>query len=180
MPTLREKFKDAQARVKPEKLAISTSIAGISIFSIVPLQSLLTLAIHEAGEEYSTSVIKILAIALIGIAGVSSIAVETKVLKEKEYSASILGTTIHIATGNSLTAAISDHMVNYLTTFGINPVHAFNIAAAASGDGGRLFYENASAVAITLAAWNIVFNTLIWQNSADKVVNTLQRLKAKV
>jgi hypothetical protein len=47
MPTLREKFKDAQARVKPEKLAISTSIAGISIFSIVPLQSLLTLAIHD-------------------------------------------------------------------------------------------------------------------------------------
>jgi len=180
MRNVREMFKETQARVEPKKLAISTGIVGISVFAIVPLQSLLTYAIHEAGEEYSTSTIKFIAISLIGIANTASITLEKKVLEKEKYSASLLGTTVHIATGNSLTAAISDHAVNFLTAFGINPVHAFNIASAASGDSGRLFYENASAVAITLAAWNIVFNTLIWQNSAEKVVNTLKHLKVKV
>lgn len=177
MLKLKEKYTDARARVKPEKLAISTGIAGLSIFTILPLQSVLTYILHEVGKEIPTESLRMLAVATIGLANAASIAVETTTLNQKEYSSSPVVTTVRMLSGNSLGVSIGGHILRFMQAYGVNPVHAFNIAAAASGDGGRLFLENATAVTLSLVIWNISCNALILQDSAEKLLSKFRARK---
>lgn len=179
MQKVKETWQTAKERVQPKHLAISTGIAGISTFAIIPIQSFITYSIHELGKEASTDTIKILAVALIGLANINSIAVEANTLTKKQYSASTIATVTKIIIKDSFFSSLTGHTLNFLQAYSINPIQAFNFSAVVNGDGGRLFFENGVSVAVTLAIWNIFFNTLILKVSPENILERLRIKKTK-
>lgn len=166
MSTFIEKYEAAKRAVHPDKFVVAGGIALLSIPILVPLQSYLTYLIHESGEQLSTEWLQILAVAIIGLANTISIAVETKALEEKQYSASPMSTTLKVFIKNSLGIATAGHAINFAQIYLVNPVHLINFYSLQVGGGSRLFFENAIGVTLALSAWKLFFNTgIIYLNN---------------
>lgn len=169
-----EYYGSVKERFSPEKSAISGILVLLS-FGIIPVQTALTAIIHEYGHEIPTDEIKIIAIALLGVANIVSTAVETKALKEKQYSASLKATTLNIASGRPLESSIVAHISNFAQASTVfNPVNFLSIPAAFSGDGGRLIAENTIAITTAMGLWSIGFNTLILKDKAAPVIEKVR------
>ena len=163
MFTLLEKYNSAKQAIHPDKLLIAGAIATFSLPVLVPLQSFLTFLVHESGEKLSTEWIQILAVAIIGLANVASIVVETKTLEKKLYSASPMSTALKVFIKNSLGIATAGHAINFAQIYLANPVQILNFITLQTGGGSRLFFENAIGVTLALSAWKLIFNSLILQ-----------------
>lgn len=167
MSTFLEKYEAAKQAVHPDKLLIAGAIAMLSVPVLVPLQSFLTYLVHESGEKISTEWMQILAVAIIGIANAISIAVETKALEEKRYSASPMSTALKVLIKNSLGISTVGHIINFVQIYLANPVQILNFLTLQTGGSNRLFFENAIGVTLALSAWKLIFNALILQVDAS-------------
>jgi hypothetical protein len=112
----------------------------------VTFQAYLTFLTHEIGENVSPEWIQILAVAIIGLANLISVAVETKTLNEKGYSASPMSSVFKVFIKNSMGIASAGHAINFAQMYLANPVHLLNFLSLQSGGGNRLFFENAVGV----------------------------------
>ncbi len=163
MVSFLEKYEAAKKAVHPEKLVISGAIGTISLPVLVPLQSFLTYLVHEVGEHLSNEQMQLIAVAMIGIANIVSVALETKALEEKFYSASVMSTAIKVFIRNSMGIAAAGHLINFTQVFLANPVQILNVLSVQAGSGSRPFIENALGVTLALSAWKLVFNAIILQ-----------------
>lgn len=179
MNRLLERYEAAKQAVHPDKLVIALGIAVLSLPVLVPLQSFLTYLVHESGEQLSTEWMQILAVAIIGLANAASIAVETKALEEKRYSASPMSTTLKVIIENSFGIATAGHIINFLQIYLANPVQILNFITLQSGGGNRLFFENAIGVTLALSAWKLIFNGLILQVDTDVLKGPAKKIYDK-
>lgn len=180
MVSVKEAWEQAKQRVNPEGLAISNILTGSSILIIPPLQAALTYAIHELSGEVPTDIVKLLSIGILGCINVASIYAETRTLNQERYSASPIASTLNVAIGNPSVASLLGHGINFMMSYGLNPINLLSIGSLVGGDQGKLFAENAVGVGIALGSWNIGFNTLISTHRVEPVVNGMRNIRHKI
>jgi|GEM_PF-4674699 len=161
MQNFLEQYEAAKKAVHPDKILVAGMIALLSVPVIVPLQAYLTFLTHEVGENISPEWIQILAVAIIGLANIVSVALETKVLDEKGYSASPMSSIFKVFIKNSMGIASAGHAINFSQMYIANPVQLLNFLSLQAGGGNRLFFENAVGVTLALSLWKLVFNGAI-------------------
>lgn len=93
----------------------NTTLSLASHAVMIPLEAGITYVVHEAGNDVDQTLLKILAIGIIGIANMASVAVETKTLQKQGYSASPVGSMLNTLTGKPVIASVGEHitMLNY-------------------------------------------------------------------
>lgn len=180
MEALIKKYNAAKEAAHPDKILIAGLIAASSVPAIVPLQIFLTYLTHETSKDISPEGIQILAVAIIGLANAISIAVETKALEKKQYSASPMSTILKVFIGNSLGISSAGHMINFVQIYLANPVHLLNFLTLQAGGGNRLFVENAIGVTLSLSLWKLIFNGLILLIDIDKLKEPAKKISNKL
>lgn len=175
MPSLRERYRSAKSRTNPEGVAVSSSIFMASIPSILPIEAGLTTAVHQL----SSGTPDLARFTLIGISGavnIASVALEARALREKEYSASPVGTTFNIMTGKPVVSSALEHLGNHIFLTLTNPINA--IAVYNRDD--QLLVDSLIATSLTIPVWFIPFNALIISGRIDPLVNGMKRIRESV
>lgn len=166
MPTPIESFRSARQRINPEGLAFSGAAALASPAVMLPVQAGLTYAIHEISKETDPTLLKFIAIGILGIANAVSIAAETKALNVDNYSAGPISSTVNILTGKSYLSSLVGHVANYVQLSIVNPINA---AALITGN-NQLLMESEAATALTFTGWSISMNALILTGRTRPVI----------
>jgi hypothetical protein len=180
MPDIRERLQQAKQRINPEGLAVSGTLAGASILAIPTVQAALTYSINEFSKEIPTDAIKYTALGILACTNLASIAIESRTLKKQQYSASPIASSINVATGKPVVSSALGHTVNFIQSYGLNPVNLISVGSLLAGDQGRLFAENAIGVGVALGLWNIGFNSLISNNRIEPIVGKMRDIRQTI
>lgn len=175
MPSVRERYHSAKSRINPEGVAVSSSIFMASIPSILPIEAGLTTAAHYLSAG-TPDLARLTLIGLSGAANIASVALEARSLREKEYSASPVGTSLNIMTGRPMMSSALEHLGNQAFLTLTNPINA--IAVYNCDD--QLLVDSLIATSLTIPVWFIPFNALIISGRTDPFVNGMKRIRESV
>lgn len=120
------------------------------------------------------------AVGVLGLSTLASIAIEARTLQKEKFSASYVSTLTYIAIKNPVRASSLAHVVNLAKAYFSNPMHIFSLITALSGDGGRLLTENTAAFALTLGLWHIATNTLILKGKTKPLTNGIKKIRTGI
>lgn len=174
MPNFIEAYRSARQRINPEGLAFSGAVTLSSPAVMLPLQAGITYAIHEIAKEANPTLLKFVAIGVLGIANAVSVAVETKALTNENYSASPVATSLNILTGKPLLSSIGGHFVNYAGLSVLSPIEA-----VISGN-NKVLLEGAVATTLTLPAWFTSLNTLVLTGKTRPFIETVAKARKRI
>ena len=176
MPNIKEAYSSAMKRVNPEGLAISTTVAYASLGFIVPMEAGITYAIHEAAKVTDQSALGLGIAAVVGITNAVSVAVETRTLEKKKYSASPIGSALTAATGKPLASSIGEHIFNNVQLSILNPINAVAVVS----NNPSLLVQSMAATSIALSLWDIPINSLILRGKIDPLVDGMRSVRKAV
>ncbi len=172
MPRFVESYRSARDRINPEGVVVATTMGAVSFPLMIPLEASITAAIQEFtnGEP---NLARLGVIAASGLANAASITIESRALREKEFSGSLGGTTWNIMTGKPRLSSTLDHLANYGLLTVANPVNAVAIYNSDS----QLLIDSLIASSIVIPLWDIPVNTLIVKGKIDPVVKKMRSIR---
>ncbi len=173
IPSVKERYVSAKGRINPEGLAVTSAIFTASIPSILPIEASLTTAAHILSNNGSPDLTRS---ALVGVSlalNAASIAIESRVLRDKDYSASPYGSAFNIMTGKPRLSSALEHAGNHVYLQLTNPI---NVIAIYNHD-DQLLVDSIIATSLTIPAWFIPFNLLIASGRTDSFVNRMKRVR---
>lgn len=174
-PNPKRWWNDAKGRINPEGIAVTSSITLASIPAILPIEIGLTAAIHELSSG-SPDVGRFSAVVFSGVANAASVSLERRALREKEYSASPVGTTLNIMTGRPVLSSVLEHLGNYAYLTTTNPINA----VAIYNQDAQLLIDSLIATSLTLPLWYMPFNKLILAGKIDPFVNKMKSIRESI
>lgn len=173
MPNVIESFRSARRRINPEGLVFSASVTAASTAILPAFSAGVTYAVHELAKETDPTLIKILAIGILGILNGASVTVETKALRSKEYSASPVSSTLYVLTGKPLLSSLGGHAINYAQISVLNPINIFSVATK----NNELLVESEGSAAFILTIWLASLNTLVLKGKTQPFVNGVKKVR---
>jgi len=172
-----ELYQKGKERVTFDKLTVIGAITALAPSVLVPLQLACTAFVHEKLVDLPDESVRMLAIAIIGLATMASIATEIPALHRRGYSASITSSTLQVLTGKSLwrssLVSVSTHVATGPMLVGMSPG---NILAILTADLGRLGWENGAGVILGVTFWRMFFNTLIYFVDSKKLMEPAEKI----
>lgn len=169
---VKQRYDSAKERINPEGLAVTSSIFLASIPSILPIEATLTYAIHELSGD-NPDLARAALVGVSGVANIASVALESRALKEKEYSASPYGSAFNIMTGKPVVSSVLEHAGNHAYLQLTNPISAIAIYNSDS----QLLIDSIIATSLTIPLWFIPFNALILSGKTDPFVNKMKSVR---
>lgn len=167
-------WKNAKRRVSPEGLLVSGVVSNVAWVTMWPAQTALSPVIHEVPWDRPDLIpLRFAAIALLGIAGAKSVALETRSFKEKKFSISPPGTIAYAGTGRAHLSSIGEHVFDLVLLSSANP---FFVAGIVHHD-PRLMADSATATLASLFSWNLFWNRLIVNGNVDPAVKKISQIK---
>lgn len=176
MSRFRESLRSARERINPEGAIVSTTISAASNAVMLPMEAGLTYLVHEATAITDPTLLKLAATAALGVANLASVRTQAKALKEKEYSASITGSTINILTGKPLLSSVGEHLLTYGILFFTNPINAVALISR----NNELLMESAAASSFAYTFWATTWNRLIVNGRADPIVEKMRSARHSI
>lgn len=172
MESFRKSISRARQRVNPDGLAASSVIALSASLFVPETQIFFTTTFHELARGLTTEQVIPLAVGLIGVSTLASIAVDAKTLLGKKFSSNPVSTLSYTFINNPVLASSAAHVANLVKANVFNPIHVAVALASLSGD-GRLFFENTASFALTVGLWHIATNLLILNNKEKKFTDAM-------
>lgn len=175
MPNVRERYHSAKGRINPEGLAVTSAIFTASIPSILPIEASLTTASHilsSGNPDLTRTALAGVSLAL----NAASIALESRVLRKKDFSASPYGSAFNIMTGKPTFSSALEHAGNHVYLQLTNPINAI----AVYNHDDQLLVDSIIATSLTIPAWFIPFNALILSGRIDPFVNKMRSVRESV
>lgn len=175
MQSVRERYNSAKGRINPEGLAVTSAIFTASIPSILPIEAGLTTATRLLSSG-TPGFAEATLIGISGIANVASVALESRALRKKEYSASPYGTAFNIMTGKPKFSSALEHAGNHVYLQITNPINAI----AVYNHDDQLLVDSIIATSLTIPLWFIPFNALILSGRTDPFVNRMKKVRESI
>jgi hypothetical protein len=170
-------LKQRNKNLTPDKTLVIGAITALATYGLLPIQLACAALIHEIEKDQTDESVRILAIAIMGLATLLSIASEIPTLHKRGYSASFTSSGVQAVTKKSIlkSSAISvgTHLVTTPILVGASPG---NVLAILTADLGRLGFENAAGVVVGLTIWRVFFNAIIHQVDSKVLVEPAQNI----
>lgn len=176
MPNIKESFRSARKRINSEGLMFSGAVTAISPAIIPTVGAGVTFAVHEIEKDADTALVRILTVGVLGLLNAASVATETKALRDHNYSASPLSSTLNVLTGKPLLSSLGGHLVNYAQLSALNPINIFSVATKNS----ELLLQSETALSLTLTAWFISLNSLVLQGKTQPFVEGVGKVRQAI
>lgn len=160
----------ARQKIGPRGLFVSTLLSTAAFPILVAAEGGLTHEINALAAVTDPNLFKLTAIGVLGLTNVASIALESRTLAKKRYSASLASTTFNTKTDKPSIAALGGHIYSYAKYAVLNPA---NVIALLNSD-SKLAGEGAISTSLTMVSWYMVMNTLILKNRIDPVLDVLK------
>ena len=173
----RELYQKGKERVSIDKAIVIGAITALSTYGLLPIQIACTALIREIEKDQPDESLRILAIAIMGLATLVSIASEIPTLHKRGYSSSFTSSTLQLlvgkSAGKSSLVSVGTHLATGPALVGISPG---NIMAILTADLGRLGWENGAGVIMGVTLWRVFFNALIYSVDSKKLMEPAENI----